>query len=614
MHIQNLKRLILFVKSKLLVKLVFVYSGIMLIPLLITTYMVTESINSKLFDLEIRSHKEITNNMKAYLNEQNNKINGAIYQLYHAPDDSASPVDKLVQLNRQEIDYSYQIKKEISNYLDRVVINDDELLDIILFDNKRLPNAYTTSNRSISNSYDFSKIRPIALLEFTDRHTKTFPDKRPDYILNGNSPVLTYYGNLYDMNALTSLSPVGKYIINISLSKILSKYRQLAGSNQSTFYIIREDGLILFSSSSQEIGRKYPFFKTITSSNKNEMKLEEKSYIINKTLLTEMGFHLVIQTPKELITENTKQLTKYIFTLFLIAFFIILILSFLFSSNIANKIKKLHSAMNSMENGNFDTIIENKSKDELGLLTVSFNKMSSRLKEYVDKVYIAEIKSKSAELSLLHSAINPHFFYNTIESIRMKAVEEHSREISQMLYVFGRLFQWRISNNQSIITIEEEIDSINWFIDLIEYRFQENFVAKIVIDQSIYEFGIPKLLLQPIIENAVQHGLFHKSQKSFLLIRGYKCNQRIIFEIIDNGIGMDETQIREIYDKFEGNAPTNDSKHIGLTNVMRRIKVMFGDSYKVEIKSQKNHWTKVCITLPAFTRKEMEENVQGFYR
>lgn len=609
----NSNQWLFFVKNKLLVKLVLVYSSIMLIPLLITIYIVNESVNSKLLELEIQSQNEITNNMKAYLDEQYSRINRSIYLIYNSADYSDSPVDTLVQMGRNENVYSYKKKNEVSNYLNRIVFSKDEILDVIVFDNHYFPNVFSTSNRSISNRYNFSEIKQIKDLRKSDRRTNIFPDESPDYIIEDDISVITHMGNLYNLNDLPSKTPVGKYIINLSSTEIMSQYLQLSGSNKATFYILRDDGVILFSNESQNTGSKYPFFDQVIHSSENEMKLHEETYILNKSRLNQKGIYLLMQAPKKLVVEDSNQLTQNIFTIFIVGVILVLILSFLYSSNIAYKIKTLHNAMRSVEKGDFDTLIVNKSNDELGQLTVAFNRMCSRLEDYVEKEYITEIKTKSAELSSLQSAINPHFLYNTIESIRMKAVEERSKEISHMLYILGKLFHWRISSEHSFITVEEEVESINWFLYLLEFRFQDGLDIKVNIDETIYECGIPKLILQPIIENAFQHGLFHKKQKSVLSIEGYQVKHKIIFDIIDNGIGMEESQLQELALKFEGKLKSNGSDQIGLTNVMRRIQVMFGHSYGVAITSKKNYWTKVSISIPAYSREEMEKNVQSFH-
>jgi two-component system sensor histidine kinase YesM len=606
----KLNQLINFAKSKLLVKLVLIYSTIMLIPLLITIQFVTDSINSKLLELEVSKQKEITVNMKTYLNDQYKKINQIIYLLYYSTNDVAAPVDMLIQTDQEEGGFNNSIRNRITSYLNNISLSMDGISDVLLLDNYSTPNVFSTSTRSISRSYNFAN---FAQLNPTDRRTFIFPVQSPDYILGVHDSVITHVGNLYDLTDLPSRIPVGKYIINLSSAAIMKHYNQLAGSNGADFYILQEQGMVLFSNKPREIGTIHPFSEQIIGSTNKEIKLDNETYILNKSRLSQKGLYIVMQVPKEEIVKDTQGLINNILTVFLIGVILVLVLAFLFSSYVAFKIKKLHIAMRSVEKGNFNVLIHSTSTDEFGQLTASFNRMCSRLEEYVDKVYIAEINSKSARLSSLQSAINPHFLYNTIESIRMKAIEEHSKEIPHMLYILGKLFHWRISSEHSIITVEEELESINWYLELLQFRFQNNLEIKLIIEESIYDYGIPKLLLQPIIENAFNHGLFHKDQQSVLLIRGRKSDERLIFDIIDNGQGIEPVQLQNLLLKIEGNLESKSSDHIGLTNVMQRIQVMFGMEYGVEVTSKHHYWTKVSISIPAKSRQEMEDHVQSFH-
>jgi two-component system sensor histidine kinase YesM len=612
MKFPSLRALFQFAGRKIVVKFVLAFSAIMLIPLIITVQIVTDTINAKLLELEISKQNEIMNNMKAYLNEQYEKISMTLYLIYFPAGNIESPVEQLMSSNRNESEYNALTRGRVSIYLNGLLLSKDEIVDIILLDNHDRPHVYSTSNRSVSINKDFHSIERIRSIRPEDNRIFVFPDQSPDYIIGGNQPnqpVISHVGNLYEINEFTLTDPVGKYIINLSMNEILTHYREISDNNPASFYMLQEDGTILFSNDMQAIGTKHPFFGQIAHTGAQEWKVDGEVYLVNKTRLAHLGHYLLMQVPKRDVLKGTRQLIRDILTVFFAGVALILLLSYLFSSFLASRIKKLNAAMRSVERGNFGSFIESKSDDEFGQLIASFNRMCARLEEYVNKVYVAEIESKNAKLSSLQSAINPHFLYNTLEAIRMKAVEDRSKDVSHMLYLFGRLFHWRIGSDHAIITIEEELHSINWYLELLKFRYRHNLETIVRIDESLYEYGIPKLLLQPIIENAFNHGLFRKAQKSVLLIRGSRSGDRIVFEIIDNGVGLDGPQLAELQAGIEGKS--HGKRHIGLANVAQRIQVMFGPSHQVKIASRKNYWTKVSVSIPMMSRKEMEASVQA---
>ncbi|TVY09245.1 cache domain-containing sensor histidine kinase [Paenibacillus cremeus] len=603
-----------FVKNRLLLKLVLVYSTFMLVPLLLTIYIITGHVNAKMIELEIGKQDELTNKMSAYLEEEYAKIRSIVYWFYNS--EAPTTVDMLINSAKNDSAFPpYIIKNRISSELDKVVLWDKEILDIILIDRNK--QVFSTSRRSVSVGYDFTNKAPLSGLETSDKTMYKRPYTHPDYILAGNVPVISNSGNLYDLNHLPDDRSVGQFIINLSLDEIMKQYRQLAGTSRAAMYVFDDDGTVLFSSDTQALGLKYPFLNETAdlSLASHELKLNGEPYIINKSELSEKGLHMIVQTPKTQITRETNRLIRQILFIFFCGVFIVLLLTLLFSTNIASRIKRLLTAMRSVEKGRFDTRVAFDSRDELGQLASAFNRMCLRLEEHVDMVYLAEIKTKSAELSALQSRINPHFLLNTMESIRMVAVRERKPEIADMLYTLGKLFRWKIRSTDLIVSVEEELEYISSYLYLMQFRYQDQLAVSIHMDETMYELGIPKLLLQPIIENASEHGLFQKAQQARLSIRGYRREQDVIFDIIDNGVGMDAVQLQELTANMEEAAKSlSQGDQIGLSNVQQRIRLLFGKPYGLTIASRKDHWTRVRVTIPAISWKEMDALVQDFYR
>lgn len=286
-------------------------------------------------------------------------------------------------------------------------------------------------------------------------------------------------------------------------------------------------------------------------------------------------------------------------TLGLIAIMLYLIASlliFLISLQISKPIKKLILLMKIVEKGDFDVRLKLTNHNEIGELCKTFNKMTRRVNKLINEVYIEKIRQKDLELQMLQNQINPHFLYNTLESIHMIAETNRDGKISMMAQALGRILRYSISMKQDKVTVQDEIDHLMDYIALQKVRFNSLFNITVNIDESLYKNLIIKMILQPIVENSIYHGLENKIEGGKIDISGYKENSFLIFEIIDNGTGMDQTQLINLNDYINGY--NNFYKSIGLKNVNKRIKLYYGAEYGIKIFSTMGEGTIVKVILP----------------
>lgn len=207
-------------------------------------------------------------------------------------------------------------------------------------------------------------------------------------------------------------------------------------------------------------------------------------------------------------------------------------------------------------------------------------------------------KKKKLEFAVMHAQIHPHFLYNTLYSIKSLCDMGMNREASSMISALSNFFRISISKGQEMISIEEEIEHIKSYLFIQEMRYGDDFSYEIDVDQHILSFRIIKLTLQPLVENAIYHGVKQKRGKGTILVKGYCINDTIYFEVIDNGVGMDVNKIKEIMDALN-NKEENAALGIGLRSVHERIQLHYGSSYGMHIESELGKGTKVTVTVPA---------------
>ena len=299
--------------------------------------------------------------------------------------------------------------------------------------------------------------------------------------------------------------------------------------------------------------------------------------------------------------------------LVLIAALICIVFSLIISIGVTNSIsipvKNLMSVMKKVGQGNLDTEIEidaNEAKDEYSMLSHGFNDMINKLKKSVNEAMDATLKEKEleflrteAELNALQQQINPHFLYNILESIYWNVQSKGDKETGKMITVLGNFFRSSITNGLEYVTIEEELNNVENYVTLQKIRFRDRLTVQWRVDPEIKtKYKTIKLILQPIIENAIVHGIENLVRGGVIRIKGYKEGEKIIFDVIDNGIGMSKEDVANL-EAYINNTDKDPKKSIGVKNVHQRIKLYFGQGYGVKITSKLGIGTKVHIVLPA---------------
>ncbi len=234
---------------------------------------------------------------------------------------------------------------------------------------------------------------------------------------------------------------------------------------------------------------------------------------------------------------------------------------------------------------------------------------ANKFTAYTDKDNATHLLKVQAELDAMQSQINPHFLYNTLDSIRGQALEDGSPTTAEMTGALSSLFRYTVSQKKEIVTLEDEIKCVETYIQIQQYRYQNKFrliKAYDSADDMLMEYPVPKLVLQPIIENCIYHGLRQKSENCVIKIHIYTTQAHFFISVSDNGVGMDKARLKHMNDCFQGDVYTVnqgiDSKYhstgVALINVNSRIRLIYGDNYGLTVYSSPGIGTETLITLP----------------
>lgn len=253
-----------------------------------------------------------------------------------------------------------------------------------------------------------------------------------------------------------------------------------------------------------------------------------------------------------------------------------------------------------VQKGNLDVEIETVSNDEMGELSLQINKMLKRIKQLMADNINREVLVKNSEIRALQNQINAHFIYNVLESIKMMAEIEEQYSISDAVTALGKLLRYSMRWISKNVTVEEEVDYIKNYLALINLRFDYEIYLSINIPELLWKQEIPKMSLQPIIENALYHGIEEIAEDTSIYMKGIVYEDYFKIEITDSGKGMTEEEINNLYKKISGEieATGGSGNGIGLKNVQDRIKISFGPEYGISVASKKGCFTKVIVKIP----------------
>lgn len=319
---------------------------------------------------------------------------------------------------------------------------------------------------------------------------------------------------------------------------------------------------------------------------------KNKDYFIIKKTIPETGWNVWLYKPEKLMGTSIRQINIITFggtLVCLVATFMCIRFTAIF---VTTRIGKLQKAVARVEKEDFSYALNTTSQDEIGELITSFSKMERKLNYLINEVYKSRIKEKEYEMKALQAQINPHFLYNTLSLINWKAIEAGKRDISKITLALSAFYRTSLNKGHNITHISGEIENMRSYLSIQLMLHDDGFDVTEDIDDSVLEYTCPNLILQPLIENAIDHGIdvMPEDRRGVISVICKDMDTYIQFVIKDNGIGMTKEQTVKIL--------TKDSKGYGVRNVNERLKLCYGEEYPMIIKSKENTGTEVIITIP----------------
>ena len=426
------------------------------------------------------------------------------------------------------------------------------------------------------------------------------------HIISGERPwVITLSRGIRDREG--SGEKEGVFFIDLNYSAISGLCDQSTVGTKGYAFIMDAKGNIVYHPQQQQLYNELQTenIDLIVNSKEDTVRTGKgnrgKLYSIsrsNKTGWTVVGCMSV----SELLRKSNQAQSIYV----LISAFL-MIVALLFSSFLAKSLtyplQRLRDSMSRVQEGHFDGAdVEIDSENEIGSLTKSFNVMTHRIQDLMEQNVKEQEAKRKSELKALQSQINPHFLYNTLDSIIWMAEGRKYEEVVLMTASLARLLRQSISNEDEVVPLAREVEYAKGYLTIQKMRYKDKLEFEINVEPSILNIPLIKLVLQPIIENAIYHGLKYKESKGLLQVKGFKKDGNAVLQVIDNGVGMDEETLAHIYDKHKVNYHSNG---VGVYNVQKRLQLYYGESYGITYESEKGVGTTATITIPGMQEESI---------
>ncbi|MGE5679086.1 MAG: cache domain-containing sensor histidine kinase [Pseudomonadota bacterium] len=490
----------------------------------------------------------------------------------------------------------YNRASEIRSILRQTTLSRSEIQSICLV---------TKDRRFYSFDYDNSKARIELMLPYDSAveaarkgrgKTVWFLEKEEGRIKNIYVTRMIYDRDTY--------SEIGLMAVNIKKDYLESVYTDLSRESENNISILSENN--------EEIVKETESSGVMDNFNRQQLQGKSGFYIdkgagvlVSYVLLKEPAWKIVYHIPLKELYREMDALRRWVLLIVVYGLILLSALSIMTSLDIVKPINRLVEGMKKVERGNKHEDIELDRNDELGYLSKSFNRMSKNIDYLVNRIYKEEIALKEAEIKALQAQINPHFLFNTLENINWMAQLNGVPEISDTVSALAKLIDGSIGRGDRMITLREELEYIDNYMTILKNRYENKLEVVKNLDEELMKIKIPRLLIQPLVENAIKHGIEKSRRNGIIQLDAFKKEGHVVFRVTDNGTGMTPEELKALNHRLQEDALLNEGsgsgaarKSIGLENVNRRIKLLYGSTYGVEIESSYDEYTRVIVRIP----------------
>ncbi|MCP1310879.1 sensor histidine kinase [Paenibacillus tyrfis] len=584
-----------YIKNNLFMKLLLSFALITILTIITLSYMMYHVMSQSVVQREMDNQKKAMESVNAFLSEKYESVQSMVLGVYRDPR-LAADISYFLQhdfrdyiehgLNRY---YEEDVAPYGLSYFANRIEDDTDIRNLMLYSAEKqslyVYNRQKSAKLHITNAVHSYVPDAMAL----DNKNVSVPNPWIRKEIDQWDPRL--FAVRAVMNDKNSLKYIGQLLIYFDSDGIWKSLASYKETLKGTILVLTPDGNVIFDSSGTYYGKSYPYMNQIQQ---ETGMLEQESYITTLAQ-NQAGYVVVGAIPKQEIAAASQGWKRTILIASVLGILIAILFPSLVVINFAKRTNKIIRFMKKVETGDLTSRIIEPKEDELGQISRSFNDMLDELNRYIERVYKAEIRQKHTEFAALQARVNPHFLYNTLEVIRMRAISQGAHDVGEMIFSLSALFR-NVVQQKAVYTLKDELEACRLYLELFRIRYKDRFTYAIECDRELYGIPVVKMFLQPIIENYIVHGIEADRDDNRAVIRFSRENGTIRVRVEDNGRGIEPQRLEEI--KQALGAPEEVGGSFGLRVVYERLKLLHGNRAGMELKSKPGAGTTVTVWFP----------------
>lgn len=596
------------IRNKLIVFLLLAILLPMIISIFISYMYTRESLKNEFIRENSHTIYQGKRNIEEYL-EQINNISLIVYNDIQDP----ASLYQIVSNNKK----SYLMEREISQNLHSITKESNDIVQVYLY-SKYYQRSYlmidgffkrTNEAKPKLQQSDFPNNKIDPYIEST--HTAHNYGMN-DFPFAPKNKVITIHRPIYKIPLKENL---GYISIDFNLDSIQSMSDLLYSKYSEDFYLIDQNYKVLYSSQDNLIGTKLTdeWAEMLNKKQKLSGYFESSNGDFRGITIYETVEHfgqkwiLAKRIPNQVLYKNANQLVFINVLVISVSLIIVIIATLFISLKLTSPIKELIQSIKEMKVKNMQVDINTKSTDEIGILAQTIKHMVETIDNLIMREYRLEIANKDNQLKALQAQINPHFIFNTLQSIGSLALQSNVPRIYDLTSSLGKMMRYNMNTNEFIVEVSKEIDQIQAYLELQKQRFKQNLIFYIHVEDEVKTLLIPKMILQPLVENYFKHGFEQNTRPGKIWINIRKVDpQFLLISVEDNGKGMEPDRLEFVQQKLSGtrNGAQIDQS-IGLSNVLSRIQLYFDEQAQIKITNRDPLGLKITLHIPL--RKEIQK-------
>ncbi|WP_059052242.1 sensor histidine kinase [Paenibacillus senegalimassiliensis] len=585
-----------FLKDKTLSKMVMLYSLIAMVTVLVLAQGILRSMTDSAVDNQMDIQRRALDSINDYVQKNvdyTEQITNEIYSQTALADNVTffltHTYSEYLSYRMEQITGSGIAYWDATGFFERKMGTNPAIQEMVLYgeDSKHLYHLW--HGRLKTHPVDAEKSYvPGAIIQETARIL--VPNLWIEKLIGRNQERM--YAIRTTITSGYNLKTVGHLIVYYNSDQISSAIAPYEDKLKGNLLVLTPKGQVIYDQSGQYYGEPYPYTEQLLLHNGSAV-MEKNSWV--NAVQNNSGFIVLSVVPKGEIIEGLTDIRRTIIILSLICVLIIILIPFVFVMNYTKQMHLIIRYMRSVETGELGVRIPIQRKDELGLIAGSFNQMLNKLTHHINRSYKAETEQSRAEMTALQARVNPHFLFNTLEVIRMRAVSLGVTEIGDMVYNLANLFR-NLVEEETFVSLQQELENCRLYLELFKSRYQEDFSYEIRMDPQTAQHGMVKLSLQVLIENFIVHGLRDDDEVNHIEVTSRLEQERVYIVVRDNGMGIEEERLAFIRNSLS--EERSESHSFGLRSVYQRLVYLYGDSCTLDVASTPGEGTTVTITMP----------------